>query len=170
MQNTLHDLFKHMAWADAATWRTVLVADAAAGDERLRQLLHHIHTVQHAFLRVWTNQPPERRGLAAFPDLPALARWGKAYHERMAASWDAVMAPDLNSEVIVPWVKRVEQRLARPVAATTRLDTMLQAAMHSTHHRAQVSMRLRELGIEPPTTDFIGWVWLRKPIANWPDI
>ena len=170
MQNTLHDLFKHMAWADAAIWRTVLAADAAAGDERLRHLLHHIHTVQHALLRVWTNQSPERRALDTFPDFPALARWGKTYHESLAASWDAVVAADLNSPVLVPWVKRVEQRLGRPAAAITLAETMLQAALHSTHHRAQVSARLRELGVEPPTTDFIAWVWLGKLPVSWPKI
>ncbi|NTW75253.1 MAG: hypothetical protein HGB29_10375 [Chlorobiaceae bacterium] len=30
-----------------------------------------------------------------------------------------------------------------------------------------MNARLRELGIEPPMTDFIAWVWAQKPAAAW---
>ena len=74
MQNTLHDLFRHMAWADAVIWRAILQA-APPTDDRLHHLLHHIHTVQHAFLPVWNEQPLQLQKAGAFPDSQALARW-----------------------------------------------------------------------------------------------
>jgi uncharacterized damage-inducible protein DinB len=40
--------------------------------------------------------------------------------------------------------------------------------MHSTYHRGQVNARLRELGIEPPLTDYIAWIWFGRPEAEWP--
>jgi hypothetical protein len=31
----------------------------------------------------------------------------------------------------------------------------------------QVNVRLRELGCEPPLVDFIAWIWLGQPSADW---
>jgi uncharacterized damage-inducible protein DinB len=45
---------------------------------------------------------------------------------------------------------------------------MLQVALHSVHHRAQVSMRLRELAAAPPQVDYIDWLWRGRPAAEWP--
>ena len=42
--------------------------------------------------------------------------------------------------------------------------------MHSTYHRGQVNVRLRELGGEPQLVDFIAWVWEGKPRAVWDDV
>ncbi len=47
-------------------------------------------------------------------------------------------------------------------------QTLLQVTAHSSYHRGQVNVRLRELGVDPPMTDFIVWVWGRKPSPAWP--
>jgi uncharacterized damage-inducible protein DinB len=39
--------------------------------------------------------------------------------------------------------------------------------MHSSYHRGQVAQRLRELGEEPPLSDFIAWIWMDRPGADW---
>ena len=44
----------------------------------------------------------------------------------------------------------------------------MQVALHSTYHRGQINARIRELGGEPPLTDFIAWVWAGKPQPSWP--
>ncbi len=49
----------------------------------------------------------------------------------------------------------------------TLAETVLQITSHTTYHRGQVNMRLRELGAEPPLTDFIAWIWLGRPEAEW---
>jgi len=46
---------------------------------------------------------------------------------------------------------------------------VLQVAMHSSHHRGQVARRLRELGVESPLTDYIAWIWMSRPVADWGD-
>ncbi len=56
----------------------------------------------------------------------------------------------------------------RPIGAVCVGQSAVQVAMHSTHHRGQVAARLRELGVEPPMVDFIVWVWIGKPAAEWP--
>ena len=40
---------------------------------------------------------------------------------------------------------------------------LLQILLHGQHHRAQNASRLRELGVEPPMTDFILCYALGKP-------
>jgi uncharacterized damage-inducible protein DinB len=39
--------------------------------------------------------------------------------------------------------------------------------MHSHFHRGQNATRLRELGGEPPTTDYIFWLWKGRPKPVW---
>jgi uncharacterized damage-inducible protein DinB len=60
------------------------------------------------------------------------------------------------------------ERLGRQASPTTLGETILQAAMHSTYHRGQISARLKEVGTDSPLTDYIVWLWLGRPPAHWP--
>jgi len=40
-------------------------------------------------------------------------------------------------------------------------------ALHSSYHRGQVVRRLRELAVEAPLSDFLAWIWLDRPEADW---
>jgi len=46
-------------------------------------------------------------------------------------------------------------------------EALTQAAMHSHYHRGQNATRLRELGGEPPMTDYIVWLWKGRPQPAW---
>jgi len=70
-----------------------------------------------------------------------------------------------STRIDIPWAKRYAKEEA---AAATLGDTLLQVPMHSTYHRGQVNARIRELGGEPPLVDYIVWVWLGRPAAEWP--
>jgi uncharacterized damage-inducible protein DinB len=76
---------------------------------------------------------------------------------------------EMESPVVMPWIEMFEKRLGRKADAPTFHETLLQVAMHSAYHRGQVSTKLRELGGEPPLTDFIVWVWTGKPQPEWPE-
>jgi uncharacterized damage-inducible protein DinB len=76
---------------------------------------------------------------------------------------------DLSRPLVVPWARMVESRLGRKAEEPSLGETLLQVVMHSTYHRGQVNTRLRELGGEPPLTDYIVWVWLGKPQPDWPE-
>ncbi len=58
------------------------------------------------------------------------------------------------------------QRFGKAEPATWP-ESVLQVAMHTVYHRGQVARRLRELGAEPPLSDFIAWVWMDRPEADW---
>jgi uncharacterized damage-inducible protein DinB len=164
----LRDLFQHMEWADALVWQSVLAVPDLATDSVLRERLFHIHLVQRGFLLLWREPLSELPGPPTFLDAAALASWGRQYHQEVAAYMGAVDQTALDESVSIPWADHIAARFGRPAAATTLAQTMLQVTSHSTHHRGQVNTRLREVGGDPPLTDFIVWIWLGKPTANWP--
>jgi uncharacterized damage-inducible protein DinB len=144
----LQDLFRHMEWADATVWRSVVSLPAASTDERIKNYLHHIHMVQHAFINVWREQP---------------------LHQLAGPYLEALSEEDLDSPLVMPWAKYLTKHLGHDPDVTTKGETILQVAEHSTYHRGQVNARLRELGGEPPLVDYIAWIWLGKPVADWPN-
>lgn len=160
------ELFRHMEWADALVWRAVYGAPAAAADSVIRQRLHHIHLVQRAFFRIWQGQPMKFEGTEAFsPD--QLARWGHDYHREVAGFLDSLTPASLEAEVHLPWAAQFTPQNSR-FHDPSMGETLIQVTAHSTYHRGQVNARLRELGVEPPLTDFIAWVWYGKPAPAWP--
>jgi uncharacterized damage-inducible protein DinB len=61
------------------------------------------------------------------------------------------------------------KRFGRDPAAVTLAKTAFQVTGHSTCHRGQVNRRLRELGADPPLADYIAWLWIGRPAAEWAD-
>ena len=160
------DLFRHMTWADATVWRTVI---GTPFDEKTYHLLFHIHQVQHAFLSVWRGE--ERapfRELSDYPDFPSLLAWAREFHEQLPAHLAGVGEDQLDDTKEVTWRRWVEKTIGRAPEPSTLGETMLQLTQHSTYHRGQVNSRLRATGVEPPLTDFIAWVWRGKPAPEWP--
>jgi uncharacterized damage-inducible protein DinB len=165
----IQNLFKHMQWADAEVWRAVLDTPSAKDDPKTRELLYHIHLCQRAYLLIWTGQPLDMPEESAFNDLMAIANWGRAYYRELAAYITNLAASALDKPVDVPWLRQVEEILGKAPDAATASETMVQVTSHTTHHRGQLQARLRQLETDPPMVDFIAWVWLGKPEAEWPN-
>jgi uncharacterized damage-inducible protein DinB len=64
----------------------------------------------------------------------------------------------------------LEHHWKRRLATPKVVEAMLQVVMHSGYHHGQVNARLRELGAEPPLTDYIVWLWFDRPPAQWPTL
>lgn len=157
----LHDLYGHQAWADAEHWRAIDGFASAHEDRALRTRLHHLHQVQRTFMWAvgdraapFTFTTPD--GLATIDDLRAFARGSHAQMDlvlsQMSGDW-------LSDRVTMPWFD--------PPLVITVGEVLLQAAMHSQWHRGQNSVRLRELGIAPPTVDLIIWYAQGRPAPRW---
>ena len=99
----LTDTMAHLEWADATVWSAAFDCEGAADDERLRFLLHHIHTVQDSFLHFWRGEDIAYRELDTFADGPALAAWGRGVLAEVRA-WLADR--DSSFSVIVQWEPR----------------------------------------------------------------
>jgi uncharacterized damage-inducible protein DinB len=160
------DVLGHMEWADALMWRTVLALPSLRGDTRARDLLYHFHSTQWAYLQVWRGEPLRLPELASLADLGAIASWAREYYRQLPAYLESLDEPALQRAVEFPFAAQVAERYGRAGPATLA-ETMLQIAMHSAQHRAQVASRVREHGGEPPVTDFIAWVWMERPAPAW---
>ena len=162
----LRDLYRHMEWADASVWRAVCANESALNDQKLRDWFYHLHLVQRAFLRAWRNEPAD----AAFPsfeDAKSVRGWGRSYYEEIFDYLEQVSDEEISQLLKLPWAEFVERQIGHAPAPITIAQTMLQVPLHSLYHRGQINARLREVGGEPPTVDYIIWIWLEKPVANW---
>ena len=104
-----------------------------------------------------------------FQNLAEISEWGNEYHRELAAFLDKNNELPFDQTVVIPWAKRLENKLGQTPRPATLAETMIQVIAHSTYHRGQVNTRLRELEGEPPLVDFIAWVWFGKPQADWPE-
>jgi uncharacterized damage-inducible protein DinB len=156
----LRDLFQHMEWADAEVWSAV--HRLGADDKRLRDLLNHLHMTQRSFFDVWSGKGFDR-GFLKERTLAEAEEMGRAYHRDASEFIAKLDEASLDQPLILPWA----ERFAKGASATTLGDTMLQITSHSTYHRGQTNMRIRELGGDPPLVDFIAWLWLGRPRAVW---
>lgn len=163
----LRELSRHMQWADALVWSAALSHVDAAADTALRGKLFHIHMVQRAFLSVWQGVPLGPPP-ADPPDPLTTLEHARRYYSDLTAFLSALGDDELGRPVSLPWAGRFAQQLGHEPATPSLAETILQVTMHSAYHRGQVNTRLRELGVAPPLTDYIAWVWFGKPEARWP--
>ena len=157
-------LLGHAEWADALVWKAV--AALGGEDAELRAKLHHLHAVQWAYLHIWRGEPIRPRESSSFPGLPAIRDWAREYYTELPSYLVTVREATLTREVPFPWADGLVKRFGR-VGPATWAESVLQVAMHSSYHRGQVARRLRELGGEPPLSDYIAWVWQCRPEADW---
>ncbi len=166
LPSDFQDLLNHMEWADALVWGAVLATPGARSDSNIRERLYHAHTVQWAYLQIWRGEPLDIPADSSFEDLDAIRAWVRDYYRRAAGYFRALEAEGLGHKVEFPWAQQLVERWgsARPA---TLAQTILQVTSHTTYHRGQINTRLRELGGEPPLTDFIAWIWEGKPSPAW---
>lgn len=163
LSSDLELLIEHMKWADAEVWKKVISFPAAENDDKIKKLLYHIHQVQYAFLSLWNNASIELPKAENFKDLKSIAKWGFDYQQKLNVFLSSDITKKKDMIVEIPWAKFMERRTGKRVVSATFEETMIQVASHSSYHRGQINTRFRELGGEPPSVDFIVWVWLGKP-------
>lgn len=163
----LLDLLRHMEWADATVWRALMAHPPSAGDTRLRELLLHVHGVQRSFLNLWRSEAMPLPAADGFPDLQSVHTWARSYYPEVAAWTGSLDEATLARPVEMPWLGTLEARMGRKLDKPTIAETMFQVTSHSTYHRGQVNVRLREVGGEPPLVDYIAWIWFGRPSPEW---
>lgn len=157
-----------MEWADAEVWRAVMAHEPARQDQRVRNLLTHLHLVQRLFLILWTKQPFDpTRGEPDFATAGELRTWAQTYYPEANRFLEALDEWILKELVEMPWARSLEARIGRTISMPTVGETIQQVASHSTYHRGQINARLREVGGEPPLVDYIAWIWFGRPAPNW---
>jgi uncharacterized damage-inducible protein DinB len=165
MNPLLRDLYGHQVWADAEHFRAIGAHPAARGDKAILVRLHHIAIVQRAFLwAVGDRQDAfEFTKPEDFASLDALKRYVREHHDGLVPIIATVSDLRLAESIEIPWFKD-------PPLSLTVAEALTQGAMHSHYHRGQNATRLREIGGEPPMTDYIVWLWKGRPEADWTDL
>jgi uncharacterized damage-inducible protein DinB len=166
LANEIRDLLLHMEWADSLVWETVLAQPGAHSDGNIRERLYHAHVVQRAYLQIWRGEPLDMPDVSSFEDMQAIHAWVRDYYRQAGRYLDTADAETLQREVQFPWAQQLVERWGSPRPATL-VQTIIQIISHTTYHRGQVNTRLRELGGEPPLTDFIAWIWMGRPTPAW---
>lgn len=159
----MREMARHMAWADATVWSAVLTAPQAAADAKIADILHHVHQVQHIFLQAWTHATFNVRERKEFATLDEIAAWGFEARRGVLAFIEQVSAAELAQAMRMPWAAFFEQQTTQTAGVHTMEESVLQVFLHTQHHRGQVCMRMREVGVVPPTIDFILWLWAGRP-------
>jgi uncharacterized damage-inducible protein DinB len=158
MLATLRDLFCHQAFTDAALLNAIRRHETAARDPELRRLLHHTLVAHRYWVQLGQGLPFSLDEETKLPDSLDLivARYQATQVEEHV--WlDALRESDLARAVESPFFP------GRLIAIG---DALMQVCMHSHGHRSQCATRLRALGGEPPSLDFI--LWLKdRPVPVW---
>jgi len=165
---TYEELIRHMEWADAQVWRAVMDDPSAGGDAELKERLHHIHLVQAVWLQIWRGEEMKVRAISEFEDLEALLAWARSYYAELPAAVAGLSGDRLAEELQLPWRADLEQRFGK-VWPSHVGESLTQVILHTMHHRAQVSTRLRALDVEPPMVDYLAWIWQGRPQTQWPE-
>lgn len=144
----LHRLFEHMWWADARA----ATALERAGDPPPRALEIYAHVLGAEL--VWLDRLEQReQSVAVWPqaDLAECRALAARARERYAALLGALTPSHL--------ARSVHYRNSAGREFDTRVDDiLLHVALHGAYHRGQVALLLRDAGLEPGPTDYIGFV------------
>jgi uncharacterized damage-inducible protein DinB len=155
------DLFEHQAYADAAMLKAIRRHEAAARDESLRSLLHHTLLAHRFWLHLSQGLPFVAEEESKVPD--SLDTLGARYRDTQARErqWLAgLQETDLD--------RLLESPLFEGRRYSVR-DGLMQVCLHSQGHRSQCASKLRALGGEPPTLDYVLWIKDDRPAPVWPD-
>jgi uncharacterized damage-inducible protein DinB len=148
--DSIRALFAYNRWANRRLLEAVgelsaeeLDRDLRGSFESIKGTLRHLLWGERSWLRYWREDDfgPD---LASneFPDLPSIV-----------AGWDAL---EKEKDVFVRGLSDEKLRAPRSVDEDEYiLGELIQHALnHSTHHRGQVVLMLRQLGKTPPGTGF----------------
>jgi len=163
-----NEMYRHMEWADATVWRTVMATPDAEGDQKLLDKLLHLHMVQHAYVLLWRGEEPHLAGASSTRGLLPVLDLARDYYRSLPEVLASFDESKLDESFEIPWGAQIAKQLGRDIAPVTLRDTILQIPLHTAYHRGQVNTRLRELGATPPLVDYIAWAWFGKPKPEWP--
>lgn len=152
----VRDLLLYMLWADRLMLGAVrevspedLTRDAGISFGSLLGTMVHMLGSQRLWLARFSGSQPGRR--PTLEDLPDLSSWIAGWEET-ASGLEAFLAglteEQLASEIA--WEDSELGPVARPL-----WQPVVHMVNHNTYHRGQVVSLLRQLGHQPPKTDFI---------------
>jgi len=149
----LRDLARHQAWADTAHWKALHENSTLLEDLEIRKRVNHMVMALRMLTGLAQGEAVDPSGMKDIDSADQLeAELGKANAELIQAL-DTI---DLQRMIALP--RGPNGPWEAPAGVL-----LLQAIMHSQHHRGQNASRMRQLGAPPPMTDFVVWYALGRP-------
>ena len=147
MRDHFLKLFKYNDWAN----RRICDAVSRLGnaDSKALATLNHIVLVQ----RLWLDRIQGVNAAYRYWDPAPVSEIleGSEFSTRDWIQFLSVVSPD-------GWHRRINYVNVRGVSFVNSLEEIVtQVINHSTHHRAQVSLMIRQAGQQPPVLDFISF-------------
>ena len=143
-------LIRHKWWANGNMLRAVAQHEAAARDEELRKLLHHILIANRYWLLLAIGEAWDDARERPVPESMNTLVERFAETERAEMDW-LVKLTQAELE------RRVQPR-ALPDVTVSIAEAVMQVCLHSHGHRSQCATRMRALRATPPAMDFVLWV------------
>ena len=159
MLETVAELLAHERWADRTLYAALAEKPSTWDDKTIRYKLNHIHKVQNFFAYVLsrTEEPYDEAAMFGnFDSFEQIRASVDRYHRKMTELLSSWAEADMGETVVFRFPKTPE----RP---TKIGDALLQLPLHGHGHRAQILLRMRDLELERPGLDLIGWAWAGKP-------
>ena len=148
MLEHIRSLYCYQFWADDELLKAVTDCEPAPQDPAMLHALQHIANAQ---LFLLSRLKSESFDMATFKEQLPHPQIVERFQQAHAAN-DAFLATlteaDLSRSFPMPYFQ----------TNFVLLEGMMQCVLHSQHHRGQCLTRLRELGVKPPTLDYIIWV------------
>jgi uncharacterized damage-inducible protein DinB len=155
----IRDLMAHAEWANAVFFHA-WGKSPARDHEELRRRMRHVIGVQFGFLAVLRGEQPGGPSDSPPPTFDELRARAQVCHTGLRDLVATLQPEDLSRTVRIPW-------FPDPPCVITVAEALVQAAMHTQHHRGQLMTRLKDFGGEPKDVDWIIWLWKGKPDARW---
>jgi uncharacterized damage-inducible protein DinB len=159
MDNFLRDLMAYMEWANAVFFHAWANAPCR-NHEEIRQRVGHLVGVQQGFLSILKGEQPKGPPAGPPPTFDELIARAQTCHRDLRDFVENLDATALSHNVHVPW-------FPDPPCNISVGEALVQAAMHTQHHRGQLMTRLKDYGGEPKNVDWIIWLWKERPEARW---
>jgi uncharacterized damage-inducible protein DinB len=152
----LRSLFAYDSWANdillAAIQRLpeeTLRRDLGASHQSLFGTMVHLVAAEEIWISRWKGAPrPKLTSTEEIPSMSALLDWWSRVREERDAYVSSLKDADLEGEL--------EMSTSTGTKYRHRFSDMFRhMANHSSYHRGQVALLLRQLGEKPPSTDLI---------------
>jgi uncharacterized damage-inducible protein DinB len=149
MHEHLRHLFEYDDWANR---RTIAALDISSSDKSRRILAHILITKQEYFDRLGGKNST---GFDFWPDLDleACRRLAETTTTHYAALFNSIDEPGLEQ------IAKYKTSEGVPYENAFR-DLLTHVLLHSSIHRGNIVLKMREEGLEPPKIDYI--IYLRE--------
>jgi uncharacterized damage-inducible protein DinB len=149
----LKELARYQNWADGEHWKMFHANNALLEDAEIRKRLNHMATACEMLSTLARGEAPDAAAMKEREGVEEIEAAMRAAAEGLERT---LQTADPDRMISLP--RGPKGPFQAPAGVL-----LLQALMHAQHHRGQNASRMRELGVNPPMTDYVIWYAVGRP-------